>query len=795
MKFRLNICLVFLVAFNFVKADVYTVTNNQDSGVGSLRQAITDANSHTGADKITFNITGTDVASRTITLESGLPILTGATIIDGTTQPTGNPFGISYAKIQLAAAVSGSSTCLTFLSDSCEIYGLFIHKFQTGVAVEGAYAKIGAIQKGNVIYNCSNAAISLLSTDHAGLQGNLVGVDTAGIALTGVTGDGVKIMNSFLVSIGGKTLLAKNIISGNNRGVYIENSAFVDVNSNYIGVGTTGLAAQPNQYGVYGAGINNNIEIGGDSLYEVNLISGNINAGVYGILSNSSIQGNMIGLNLLGDALGNGTYGIYFTFGSSDNVIGGDLFKENIIAHNGSEAIAFQNATCQRNTITKNRMYCNSKISGSGGIKLNNANTSLAAPQLTIVTSAGLGGITIPNGTVEIFTNDSCVWCEGSTYIGTATANANGVFAYSGTVSGSVTATVTDSEGNTSAFSVCADSSAQACIVAGFSSSGFLCLNEPISFIDQSVTEPASNLSSWSWEFGDGGTSTEPSPAHAFTTSGTFNVQLIATNSNGCADTVVHQVVINELPVAAFDVLPLSCVNTVVHFADQSTTTTGIITQRSWTFGDGGTSGAENPAHTYTSPGIYSVNLKVTNTFGCTDDQTTNIVIAPKASASFTSSATGLIVNFTNTSSFNGPHSSAWDFGDGNTSTLDNTINAYSNSGTYIVCLTIYDSLCDNESTFCDTLDIATGINDPASAVSIHVYPNPASDQLTISCGNVAIKTIRLSSIIGENVVAIMNEVSQKGFINLSLPPLTSGIYLLYLETDKGMVTKKIVVD
>ncbi|MEO6167181.1 MAG: PKD domain-containing protein [Chitinophagales bacterium] len=796
MKFRLIFCLMIMVSFHFAKADEYTVINNQDSGAGSLRQAMDDANNHIGKDKITFNIPASDVASRTISLLTELPELTGATVIDASTQPTGNVFGISYSRIQLTTDVAGMSQALFLGVDSCEIYGLFIRNFVFGVNISGAYSKIGAIQKGNVIYQCSNAAISLQFTHHAALQGNLIGVDTIGAMLAGSTGDGIRVINSYIISIGGKTLLANNIISGNDNGIYLENATFVDINSNYIGTNPAGFIAQPNQFGIYCTGINNNIEIGGDSLFESNLISGNINAGIYGVVSNSAIKGNVIGLDIAGAALGNGTYGIYFTFGAYDNVIGGPSLQANTIAKNGSEAIAFQNATCVRNNITRNNIYCNSTVSGTGGIKLNNGNTSIAAPQITLVTNAGLGGTTIPNGVVEIFTNDSCVWCEGSSYIGNVTANANGVFTYTGTISGSVTGTVTDEEGNTSEFSVCADSSTQACIVAGFTSSGFFCLNETISFIDQTVTEPSSDLSSWMWNFGDGGTSVQPSPTHVFSSADTFNVQLIAANSNGCIDTIIQTIVINELPVAAFNVIPASCVNSVVHFDDQSTTASGgVITQRNWTFGDGENSTAENPAHTYTSPGIYTVILKVTNTFGCTDEQSTNIVIAPNANASFTSTATGLIVNFTNTSSFNGPHSSAWDFGDGNTSTLDNTINAYSSAGTYLVCLTIYDSLCDNESTFCDTLEIVTGIHDPALDVSITIYPNPVSDYITINTGNIEIKVIHLSTIIGENVISMGNMPSQQGSITIALPTLASGIYLLYLETDKGVITKKIAIE
>src|SRR4051812_28950970 len=68
-----------------VAADIYTVSNTTDSGSGSLRQAIVDANNHAGADTIAFNIPGTGV--RTIALLTELPAITGPVTIDGYTEP------------------------------------------------------------------------------------------------------------------------------------------------------------------------------------------------------------------------------------------------------------------------------------------------------------------------------------------------------------------------------------------------------------------------------------------------------------------------------------------------------------------------------------------------------------------------------------------------------------------------------------------------------------------------------------------------------------------------------------
>ena len=74
-----------LTILTIVGGNIFTVTNNNDSGAGSLRQAITDANNHAGADTIEFNISGGGV--HTITLASALPSVTDPAVIDGSTQP------------------------------------------------------------------------------------------------------------------------------------------------------------------------------------------------------------------------------------------------------------------------------------------------------------------------------------------------------------------------------------------------------------------------------------------------------------------------------------------------------------------------------------------------------------------------------------------------------------------------------------------------------------------------------------------------------------------------------------
>lgn len=111
-------------------------------------------------------------------------------------------------------------------------------------------------------------------------------------------------------------------------------------------------------------------------------------------------------------------------------------------------------------------------------------------------------------------------------------------------------------------------------------------------------------------------------------------------------------------------------------------------TSWSWNFDDGTTSTVQNPTHTFTSPGTYTVSLTATNIIGPSAVYSSNVVITnalPIASYSYDDTNDPTIVFSDN--SFNSPTSWFWDFGDGSTSTMQNPTNAYAFAGDYNVCL------------------------------------------------------------------------------------------------------------
>jgi PKD repeat protein len=132
------------------------------------------------------------------------------------------------------------------------------------------------------------------------------------------------------------------------------------------------------------------------------------------------------------------------------------------------------------------------------------------------------------------------------------------------------------------------------------------------------ISDGTGALISYTWNFGDGNTSTQPNPLHNYSGTGPFTVTLIATSNNGCIDNAVR--VVNTVyaePQAAFNSLPEVCLGNSISFTDQSTAANATVNSWQWDFGDGNTSTVQNPSHTYAAAGPYTVTLKVGTDKGC----------------------------------------------------------------------------------------------------------------------------------------------------------------------------------
>jgi PKD repeat protein len=222
-----------------------------------------------------------------------------------------------------------------------------------------------------------------------------------------------------------------------------------------------------------------------------------------------------------------------------------------------------------------------------------------------------------------------------------------------------------------------------------------------VNFVDQSTGLPTS----WSWDFGDGATSTERNPTHIYVKGGTYTVKLTAKNNFG-SDTKVRTDLITVGGGAAVDFTADQTtvgIGRIVTFTDLSTSSP---TQWVWDFGDGVTGTGSKPDHVYRATGVYDVTLTASNpslTNSRTKNQYITVLSIPKADfvADKTKGGSPMTVTFTD-KSLNTPTAWAWNFGDGSTSTEQNPMHTYTTLGTYTVSLTASNK---------DGQDIATKAN------------------------------------------------------------------------------------
>lgn len=200
-------------------------------------------------------------------------------------------------------------------------------------------------------------------------------------------------------------------------------------------------------------------------------------------------------------------------------------------------------------------------------------------------------------------------------------------------------------------------------------------------------------VQSYSWQFGDGGTSTGTSPSHTYSGNGIYTVTLHAI-SPGCTSTLVKTAyIVVQNTNANFSGDTAICIGSTAHFNDN---TLPADTSRTWNFGDlTSLSSVQNPSHQYASSGTYTVTL-IASANGCTDTVVKTILVhdLPVVSFSLDDSIGCNIpfsVNFTDHTA-GGTSSWLWAFGDGVTSALQNPSHTYTSSGYFDVSLTVTNS-------------------------------------------------------------------------------------------------------
>jgi hypothetical protein len=451
----LGACLSFTAFSAF--GNTFTVTNTNDTGAGSLRQAIADANGNAGLDTIAFNIPGSGV--HTITPVTQLPFITSPVVLDGYTQPGASANTLANGDnavllIEINGAIltnNGVALLLQTGASGSTIRGLVIDNGWDSavltdtdtVTVEGCFLgtdPTGAIARGNThgvrmesgqptsgmrIGGTSPAARNVISGNSTGVsifsganqlvQGNFIGTDATGTTAL-ANGSAVDLRTDDNL-IGGTTAAARNIIagignSGGFGGIEVRSGARNRIQGNFIGTDVTGT--KPLGFGFFGA-----VLLDGGSATQVGGLTaapgtppGNVIAGsLYGIfiqgVSNNTILGNLIGTDATGNkALGNSLDGINIQ--GASNVIGGlDVMARNVISANGRHGISLgnDNVSVRDNSVQGNFIgtdLSGTQLLGNGGdgvFVIDSINNTIGGEGVVITDSINhtIGGV-VPAG-------------------------------------------------------------------------------------------------------------------------------------------------------------------------------------------------------------------------------------------------------------------------------------------------------------------------------------------------------------------------------------------------------------
>jgi PKD repeat protein len=300
---------------------------------------------------------------------------------------------------------------------------------------------------------------------------------------------------------------------------------------------------------------------------------------------------------------------------------------------------------------------------------------------------------------------------------------------------------------------------------------------------------------SFEWYFGDGTTSSELNPSHTYNSPGVYTVSLYMTGEN-CSASYSIDIFVDDYTWG-------DSTNTGSCFADFSyfindlnvdftNSSSDVLNNYNWNFGDGNTSIEENPSHTFAYPGIFVVSLNASND-SCSSTTSSVIYLDSTIYDSINFAFVPLVepnntfVQFHNMTN-DAKSTYTWNFGDGHTSNELSTEHSYDEIGVYSVSLTH-----ENGTSFIMEIDLENGtywtsssmigIDNPEK-IDLNVYPNPANNQITISSNqsldNAQGKIIDLNGKIIETFR--VTETSP----TIDVLHLTKGYYILQIINSKS---------
>ncbi len=323
------------------------------------------------------------------------------------------------------------------------------------------------------------------------------------------------------------------------------------------------------------------------------------------------------------------------------------------------------------------------------------------------------------------------------------------------------------------------DTTAYTTTTAGFT-------NSP-SGLAVTFADASTNALAQDWDFGDGTTGTGANPSHQYSAPGTYQVCLIA-NGPCESDTFCDSIAVTCIPlVSGFG-------TTVNQLTVDFTETNPESSAWSWDFGDSNTDSTQNPSHTYSTDGNYPVCLTVSNPCGQSLQTCDTLTVCGPLSAGFNFNQNGsawLGYDFFDASS-GVPVAWHWDFGDGDTSNLQNPSHIYPAFGNYTVTFTAVN-LCGDTSIAFQTL-LVTRLEDALGA-ALSVYPNPSSGEFHVSLGNLPVESAKLRIVTLQGQAVWTRNLEGVGRLEEVLKPqLSAGTYLLHVDADGKRAVRRLVI-
>lgn len=277
-----------------------------------------------------------------------------------------------------------------------------------------------------------------------------------------------------------------------------------------------------------------------------------------------------------------------------------------------------------------------------------------------------------------------------------------------------------------------------------------ICVGEEIVF--QDLSTPAGSIGDWSWDFGDGNSSNQQNPSHTYSSPGTYTVILVTTHSNSgnvVAEVKENFITVNPLPAVNYTIANVSGCTLPVTFNFTNVQPTGGDFEYEWDFGNGQSSTDINPGDiTYSTEGIFTVSLTVTNLVTSCSNTLEQEVIVNDYSADFTTEnpdvCVGSPVNFLDASS-TGSNQWDWDFGNGQTSGAQNPSNTYNSPGSYTVTLSASNTTIGCSDTYETTIEVF-----PTPEVTFTAEPSSGCAPLEVTFTNTSGVTVDLTWVLGD---------------------------------------------